>query len=236
MEVDHLIPKYLSGDELGHALSYHGLPSTFDIQAEENLAPSCGPCNGKKGKRIPPATPGIALLLESAAQRADEVRDRAARAIEKRKVEKLLGQLSMADFGNPYIIEALREGVDELGKILASAVPSIESLRLSPAVGIERDLDDIWHITHFTGFGDCPNQNCYTGDIDWRTYSSDGSAVDAGNCNTCGTISIRCPDCGAETGAFFDSVPCTGCDNEFSVMYDKDATDIETVLIERRGD
>jgi hypothetical protein len=43
MQVDCLIPKSLTGDELAHALAQHGLPTTFDVFAEENLAPRVVP-------------------------------------------------------------------------------------------------------------------------------------------------------------------------------------------------
>jgi hypothetical protein len=40
----------------------------------------------------------------------------------------------------------------------------------------------------FTGFGDCPNENCYTGDIIWNWWRSDGiDRMRAGSCGTCGT-------------------------------------------------
>jgi hypothetical protein len=236
MQVDHLIPKYLSGDELVAALGLHGLPLTFDIHAEENLVPSCGACNAKKGKRLPPIVPIISLLLDAAAHQADNVRARVAGTVNRARVEKLFGQLLAADPGEPEVLEAMRAGVAELGELLKFVVPKTEGLTLTPLVGIQVGPDDVWSIKRFTGFGDCPNNSCYTGDVDWRTYPSSGMTLEAGACNTCGTVAVRCPDCGAETGAIFDDVSCVGCENEFSLIYDKDAIEIDSVTVTRGTD
>src|SRR5690349_6060838 len=83
MEVEHLIPKSLAGEDRVAALAIHGKPPTFDLFAEENLAPSCRRCNGEKGTRTPPLAPRITLLLELAAERADRVRRAAARGSSK---------------------------------------------------------------------------------------------------------------------------------------------------------
>ena len=47
-EVDHLVPKSLTGDKLDQALADYGLPVSFDIYALPNLVPSCRPCNGSR--------------------------------------------------------------------------------------------------------------------------------------------------------------------------------------------
>jgi ribosomal protein S27E len=236
MQVDHLIPKYLVGVELDAALGVHGLPRTFDIHAEDNLVPSCGACNARKGKRLPPSAPGISLLLAEAAQKADKIRGRVAGTVSRKRAERLIGELLTADLGEPEVLEAMRAGVAELGELVKFVAPSVDGLRLAPHVGIQLGPGDAWSITQFTGFGDCPNDNCYTGDIDWRTYVSGGMAVDAGTCNTCGTVAVRCPDCGAERGLFFDDVACAGCENEFSIVYDKDAIEIDSVEVIRDND
>ena len=46
-------------------------------------------------------------------------------------------------------------------------------------------------------FGDCPNENCYLGDVGWRDLtSSDGDMLRAGRCDTCGTEAVECTECG----------------------------------------
>jgi len=203
MEVDHLIPKSLTGLELAEALACHGLPPTYDLEAEKNLAPSCGPCNGNKSKRIPPPTPSIALLLDDAAKRADKVRTSASSTLAKGNVEKLLGKLLTADLDDVATYEAIQGAVKDLGELLSSAAPSISSLKLTPVTGIVRGSDGAWHVSQFSGFGDCPNENCYTGDIHCG-YPGDATTIEAGACYVCGTVAVRCPDCDSVAGAFFD--------------------------------
>jgi 5-methylcytosine-specific restriction endonuclease McrA len=76
-EVEHLVPKGLSQDKLAATLELYGLEPTYDVWATENLAPSCGPCNRRKGRRPPPDAPLIRILLRTAAEQAPTVRKRA---------------------------------------------------------------------------------------------------------------------------------------------------------------
>jgi hypothetical protein len=90
-------------------------------------------------------------------------------------------------------------------------------------------------LREFTGFGDCPNENCYTGDIGWREWSQEsGETVDAGSCDTCGTWGVRCPGCGTITGFFGDTVECDGCGTGFAMLYDRDHAGVEDVLVTHR--
>src|SRR5438132_4780397 len=86
MEVEHLIPKDLEGDELPRVLALHGLPPDYDLEALENLAPSCRNCNSRRSTCPPPDTPIIAILLDAGVTRARAVRDRAKVFIERRDV------------------------------------------------------------------------------------------------------------------------------------------------------
>ncbi|MGK5114759.1 restriction endonuclease [Geodermatophilus sp. CPCC 205506] len=90
-------------------------------------------------------------------------------------------------------------------------------------------------LTEFTGFGDCPNDNCYTGDIGWREWPQEtGETVDAGSCDTCGTWGVRCLDCGVVTGFFGDSVECDNCGTGFEMVHDRDRASVEEVLVTHR--
>lgn len=53
MEIDHLIPKSLEGDELAKALQMHGLLPDYDLDAEENLAPPGVPAMATRTSAIP---------------------------------------------------------------------------------------------------------------------------------------------------------------------------------------
>jgi hypothetical protein len=236
MEVDHLIPKSLTGDALVEALEYQALPSTYDLEAEENLAPSCGPCNGNKGKRIPPLTPGVSLLLADAAKRADEIRSSASSTLAKGKVEKLLGQLLAANLDDQATYNAITYAVQDLGNLLSASAPTISILKLTPATGIELGSDGAWVVSQFAGFGDCPNEVCYTGDINWREYPGDSGEIVAGGCYVCGTVAVRCPDCDSITGAYFDDFPCSGCGNTIELIRDRDSGDVESIIVTRPED
>ncbi len=87
-------------------------------------------------------------------------------------------------------------------------------------------------LPEFTGFGDCPNDNCYTGDVSWRSWpQSTGSVVEAGSCEHCGTWAVRCPECGSETGFFSDDVDCEGCERRFALVMGHKAVDYEDVVM-----
>jgi hypothetical protein len=55
MQVDHIIPEHFhhgEEDKRKAVLTEVGLPETFDIRGNENLAPSCMNCNGQKGGSV----------------------------------------------------------------------------------------------------------------------------------------------------------------------------------------
>jgi hypothetical protein len=55
MEVDHIVPEHIhlgEEDKRKAALAEIGLPDSFDIQGNENLAPSCAKCNSQKSGSI----------------------------------------------------------------------------------------------------------------------------------------------------------------------------------------
>src|SRR5882762_6248935 len=95
MEVEHIVPKYLQGDELSQTLALHGLPPDYDLDALENLAPSCGKCNGLKGIRTPPDRPIIAIMLDAGIVRAHAIRDRAKVSIERQDLSAAVARIEM---------------------------------------------------------------------------------------------------------------------------------------------
>lgn len=232
MEVDHIIPKSLKGDELATVLDTHGLSSDFDLEAEENLAPTCGACNGNKSFRRPPASPGIKFLLEEAAERAGAVRTAVSDGKMVGKVSKALGQMLASDPTHPATLAELKEAAAALGAFIESAAPSIERVKLTSVLGLV-DRGGEWFAESFSGFGDCPNRACMTGDVRWERYPDGSGELEAGACDTCGTFAVRCPDCGEVTGAFFDEFPCSGCGATFDLVRDRDAGEVEEVAVTR---
>jgi hypothetical protein len=112
----------------------------------------------------------------------------------------------------------------------ASAVqPRIELRDLSPTAPEPAP----WQagLPEFTGF-DCPNDNCYTGDIRWREWpQEDGDPIEAGACDTCGTWAVLCPECSCITGFFWDTVSCQGCEVHYSLVWDSDGLDVDDVYV-----
>jgi hypothetical protein len=86
-------------------------------------------------------------------------------------------------------------------------------------------------LREFTGFGDCPNDNCYTGDIGWCDWpQDDGATVAAGSCDTCGTWAVRCPLCESETGFYIDETQCEGCERRYELIPDRKGGEIIDVV------
>ncbi|GGQ88010.1 HNH endonuclease [Streptomyces pilosus] len=131
-EVEHLIPKHLASPEnkekRREALTRHGLPSDYDLYAIENLAPSCGPCNSGKGRRIPTLAPAITELLNKAQKLAPKVRKKAAAFAKKRDTEKALAMIMASDD-----IEQLKAAADFIQGKLKQASESLLA-RVHPAL------------------------------------------------------------------------------------------------------
>lgn len=68
LEIDHLIPESLEKKplELKKILNIASLPMDYDLQALQNLVPSCGTCNGKKSAVVfkPPRLLYLVQLVE----------------------------------------------------------------------------------------------------------------------------------------------------------------------------
>lgn len=72
-EVEHLVPKSASPEELTRAIAEQGLREDFDVHASYNLAASCGSCNSRKGSNLPPRTPEVSLLFQRAEMLAPKI-------------------------------------------------------------------------------------------------------------------------------------------------------------------
>lgn len=95
---------------------------------------------------------------------------------------------------------------------------------------------DFTPVFRFTGFGDCPNENCYTGDISWRTYQSEaGETLPFGYCDSCGTQAAQCYECDSIVGFVHDRDICESCMAKYQLVYDGDAAEVEAIEYERQG-
>lgn len=93
---------------------------------------------------------------------------------------------------------------------------------------VEPDLEYL-----FTGLGDCPNPNCYTGDISWSWWKSAEERVCAGSCDTCGTWAAECPTCGEVD--FVEDGACYACDTNITLGWGRKGIDVETIDVEVEG-
>jgi len=85
----------------------------------------------------------------------------------------------------------------------------------------------------FTGFGDCPNENCYTGDIRWTWWESPEARLRAGSCDTCGTWAVECPTCGEFD--LLEANACYSCETKITLGWDRKGADVESVEVEVEG-
>ncbi|MDW5593407.1 HNH endonuclease [Conexibacter stalactiti] len=139
MEVEHVIPKSLQGQDLRDALTLHALGENYDLNALENLVPSCGPCNSGKGKRLAPATPAISLILTTAQERAPSIRAAAARFATRQAIEKAV-EVVLAN-ADPVLDQA---ALIAAGKQLDTELPEVtgtSARRLHPLLDLVLDPD-----------------------------------------------------------------------------------------------
>lgn len=156
MEVEHLIPKGLAGDELADALEAHGLPPDYDREGLQNLSSSCRPCNAGKGRKPPPNAPVISLLLEQARVRAPEVQRWAAEFSEGGRLE-----VAIATFESIASERALRPDEAKRLEIAARALAPIMSrtaidhgsraVHLHPKISLLVAGADRWEIVRELG-------------------------------------------------------------------------------------
>lgn len=68
-------------------------------------------------------------------------------------------------------------------------------------------------------FGDCANENCYTGDVTWHHWREGNNLVKAGYCDICGTPAVQCANCGSIT-AIDGITKCDGCELVYEELRD----------------
>jgi hypothetical protein len=139
-EVEHLIPRSLSGTDRAEALALHGLTSDFDLESLENLAPACRECNGGKGDRVPPRAPGVSILLDKAKEHAPGIRAAADKRISKAKVSNALGVLRVAaanEDGDRTVRELVRSGLAEVMAEIERVTGVLQEAAATPAPATE---------------------------------------------------------------------------------------------------
>lgn len=155
MQIEHLVPKSLADTEakdsgerakvLAQLIAKHDLPSDFDVFCEENLAPSCGPCNSFKADIQPPNVVG--LILARAETYAPSVRKAAATAVSKQKLENALGILSTANLSDPAFAELVQKHRPEIESLLAAVGIVENEVDLGAGMVASVHVSGEWRVT-----------------------------------------------------------------------------------------
>ena len=97
LQIDHVIPKSLSGKALAECLALHSLAPDYDREASYNLVPACAKCNGPGGKgwKTPPRTPAISLLLQKALVRGEDAEADAQVLVSANRFSKSLTKVNV---------------------------------------------------------------------------------------------------------------------------------------------
>jgi Restriction endonuclease len=129
------------------------------------------------------------------------------------------------DRGVLFALNGLTEPARKRAKGARNPKIEVGDLIIGP-LHLDVDIDRL-----FKGFGDCPNENCYTGDIYWRAWHSDHSdQLRAGACSTCGTWAVECPECEEIVGFYWDESICI-CNAKLSIVRDYESNDIEEISV-----
>ncbi len=97
LEIDHVIPRSPRGDS----------DPDFDVDAAENLAPICGPCNREKSNSEFRDAPRVDAMRKVAVEAAPRVRRYLERFYKDNAVVKALLAVTAADLASPDVAEAI---------------------------------------------------------------------------------------------------------------------------------
>lgn len=161
-------------------------------------------------------------------------------AIECKRYARRLGIGGVDEFAGKLVDLGVERGVlyalngftaGAKGRAEGAQQPKIELRDLSPTAPDPPPW--LPGLPEFTGFGDCPNDYCYTGDISWREWpQADSTVIEAGPCYICGTWAVRCTECETETGVLDeDEIDCAGCDRTYELVWDFERIDVEQVAV-----
>lgn len=134
LQIDHIVPEYLTGEPLREALSFLGLAAEYDLQAVYNLAPACRRCNRLKSGTLPPDAPIIVFFLARARALAPKVEWAFTRLKTAKKVAEALAVIN--GLGSELLTQ---DQVDRIIEVSEAAEPEIvaatgRTVTLHPAV------------------------------------------------------------------------------------------------------
>lgn len=139
------------------------------------------------------------------------------------KVDEFAGKLEDigVDRGILYSFEGVTAPASARAK--GAAQPRITLGDLKGPTPVLPDWQKIVPEIKFPKFGDCPNVNCMTGEIDWNKWEQDsGEVIEAGQCTICGLDEVLCPTCDEKTVFINSKQKCDGCDRVFELDFGPD--------------
>ena len=160
-------------------------------------------------------------------------------AVECKRYAKRLGIGAVNEFAGKLLdIDVDRGVLYALNGLTQPAKDRAAGSRF-PKIGIGDLLPSKEHVEPdfvalFTGLGDCPNENCYTGDIGWTWWESRKGRLRAGSCDVCGTWAVECPTCG-EVDAL-EGNACYSCEAKIAIEWDRKGADVESIEVEAKGE
>lgn len=138
VEIDHIVPKDLEGDDLRRALADLGRPIDFDLQDPANLAPIHPMCNGEKLASFQARAPRFLRLLDLAANYRASVLRIVDGFTRTRHLDTALVALQSADLANTHVREAVTTVVSSLSRALWP-----ERFGRNVRVQLDNDVDPI---------------------------------------------------------------------------------------------
>lgn len=215
MQIDHLIYKTIGDAALQDLVNAFALRGDYNVHETYNLVPVHARCNRGKSNKPLPVNALHAAILEGAADRAPEV-ERKAESYKKllsSDMSKVFAAID-ANRADEMIVQKLKDHILAVSSQDTVEEPVLEFM-LMPDLKISVDSEGL---VHAFSLGDCPNQNCITGNVVWQTFPQPQTLLRAGACDTCGTTSVECPTCDTKTCFFWDHEQiCDGCENKFGI-------------------
>lgn len=140
-EIDHILPRTVSPDQLAQLIEKHDLPADFDVDSPANLAPVCSACNRRKSDRRLTGT-AVTVVLQQAREKQDRVASQVTSFLTGNRgwsstvaVDQLLTSPEAAATRIKQITERAL-ALDETWRLDVHTGPDVTTLRYTPKSNI----------------------------------------------------------------------------------------------------
>lgn len=192
MEIDHVIPESLLGipNVLRSALETLGRPADFDLNSFANWLPICRPCNLLKLARVFEPSLLVQLLLQRAADKAQEAHDISEREIVRSQITRALNTLQRAGEAGE-LSNSDKQVLDDLIRFqLKNRNPEMagREIRLTPLYTVLAEIGGVRIVKGPFGVGGRPATENASADFDCPNCGSI-AAWNGARCIICGNLS-----------------------------------------------